>query len=350
MNGDSKPYEISDASKLPAQPLVSVYMLAYNHEKFITTAIKNVIAQRHDFPIELVIGEDCSPDRTREIALEFQRTHPDLVRVITSNRNSGMRANSKRSMDACRGKYIAVCEGDDYWTHPSKLKRQVDLFADRPQLMLTSHYAQVLDEVTSTMRGVVRPAFSSRLLSMHELILGDGGLIPSASIMFRRDLLEHLPQWYYMAPVNDYPLVLVAGLLGEIAIQNCCMSVYRRNVEGSWTTRLKNTFEDRWEHACAMDVFFSMFDSDTGNIYQREVRQITSKFFSDALIRFDGNIQSKNKAFEQVKNRLSKSDRMFCLLALNTPFKFTTCKTALRKISSLSRMLRGEIQMPHLPE
>lgn len=118
--------EISDPAVLSKTPLVSVKMITYNHEPYITQAIEGVLIQETDFPIELVIGEDCSTDRTAQIVMEYQKKHPDIIRVITSEQNVGMKKNSLRTEKACRGKYLAYCEGDDYWHHPQKLQKQVD--------------------------------------------------------------------------------------------------------------------------------------------------------------------------------------------------------------------------------
>ncbi len=115
------------------QPLVSVKMLAYNHAPFVARAIEGVLGQRTRYPFELVIGEDRSTDGTREIVLSYQRRHPAVIRVITSEQNVGMKQNAMRTLQACRGKYVAYCEGDDHWHHPEKLEKQA--------LWLEQHHA-----------------------------------------------------------------------------------------------------------------------------------------------------------------------------------------------------------------
>ncbi len=114
-------------------PLVSVTMITYNHSRFIAAAIQGVLSQKTDFPIELVIGEDCSTDGTREIVAGYQKKFPDIVKVITSDKNVGMMKNSVRTMRASKGTYIAFCEGDDYWHNPRKLQKQVDYFERHPE-------------------------------------------------------------------------------------------------------------------------------------------------------------------------------------------------------------------------
>jgi glycosyltransferase involved in cell wall biosynthesis len=112
--------------------LVSVKMITYNHAPYIAQAIEGVLEQQTNFPFELVIGEDCSTDGTREIVFEYQKKYPDVIRVITSESNVGMKRNGYRTTKVCRGEYIAFCEGDDYWHDPSKLQKQVDYLESHP--------------------------------------------------------------------------------------------------------------------------------------------------------------------------------------------------------------------------
>ena len=114
-------------------PLVSVKMITYNQKPYIAQAIEGVLRQETSFPFELLIGEDCSTDGTREIVFDYQKKYPDIIKVITSDKNIGARKNSLRTYKACRGKYIAYCEGDDYWHHPKKLQMQVEYLEKHPE-------------------------------------------------------------------------------------------------------------------------------------------------------------------------------------------------------------------------
>lgn len=126
-NNESDPIEVSDPNRLATEPLVSVFMLTYNHAAFLAKAIEGVVSQQCEFPFELVIGEDASQDATRAIALDYQRRYPHIVRVIYSQSNVGVHANSSRVFERLRGEFIAYCQGDDYWCSPHKLSRQVEL-------------------------------------------------------------------------------------------------------------------------------------------------------------------------------------------------------------------------------
>ena len=115
-----------------AEPKVSVLMITYNHEKLIAQAIDSVLMQKTEFPFELVIGEDCSTDGTRAVVLEYSRKYPGIIRAHLRERNLGALENGRDVFRASRGKYLAVLEGDDYWTSPEKLQVRADLLDKHP--------------------------------------------------------------------------------------------------------------------------------------------------------------------------------------------------------------------------
>ena len=129
--------ETSDVARLCKSPVVSVVMITYNHEPYIRQAIDSILCQKTDFEFELVIGEDCSTDKTREICFEYQNLHPEKVRVLWSSRNLNSigLSNEQRTISHCRGEYLAFCEGDDYWTDSQKLQKQVDLIRVKKAVM-----------------------------------------------------------------------------------------------------------------------------------------------------------------------------------------------------------------------
>lgn len=133
-------------------PLVSVCMITYNHEKYIREAIEGVLMQKTTFPIELIIGEDCSADNTRKICVEYQKKYPDIIHPMFSEKNLGMIKNFIETIQASKGKYIAFCEGDDYWTDPYKLQKQVDFLDANSDYSCCFHRYDILDEETKLTR------------------------------------------------------------------------------------------------------------------------------------------------------------------------------------------------------
>jgi glycosyltransferase involved in cell wall biosynthesis len=131
-----------------SEPLASAVIITYNQEKYIAQTIECALAQKVDFDYEIVIGEDCSTDRTREICLRYQEKYPDIIRVVTSDKNVGLLDNWYRSVKAAKGKYIAGCGGDDFWHNPDKIKKQVDFLEENPEYGMVHSNAYVFDENT----------------------------------------------------------------------------------------------------------------------------------------------------------------------------------------------------------
>lgn len=340
-------YEISDLCAISRTPLVSIYMLAYRHEGFIADAIEGVIAQQCDFPIELIIGEDCSPDRTREIIFDYQRKYPELIRVITSAANVGARNNSARCRAACRGKYIAICEGDDYWTKSDKLAKQVQFMESAPDAVLVCHAVNKVDAQTGQVTCVHRAARRSRYLSTCEVISGDGDFIATCSILVRRSLYESRPDWCEQAPIGDYPLVLRAAQIGKIAYIDQVMGSYRVNVPGSWndTQKKVTSIEGRYVHAVAMKRFLLGYKSDIGERYAIPIHHIIRKYLFDAIIRGSGPTNVKWQLLRAEAPILTAYDRMVGHIALKSGRKLTRARiipwNTRRWLYSMARDLTG---------
>jgi len=177
------------------EPLVSVHMLTYNQAPYIGQAIGGVLQQKRNFPFELVIGEDCSTDGTREIVLEYQKKYPDIIRVIKSDKNVGGTKNNYRTMKACRGKYIAFCEGDDYWHNPNKLQKQVDYMESHLECgMVYSSFDVYQVKSKKRIKDFIRYRKweSPESPSISDFLEGKARAILTCTAMTRRDLLEQV--------------------------------------------------------------------------------------------------------------------------------------------------------------
>lgn len=128
------------------EPLVSIVCITYNHEPYLRKALDGFLMQETSFPVEIVLAEDCSTDGTRLICEEYATKYPDRINYIWSETNVGPVANEKRAFAAARGRYIATCEGDDYWTDPLKLQRQVDFLDSHSDYTACFHRYRILQE------------------------------------------------------------------------------------------------------------------------------------------------------------------------------------------------------------
>lgn len=263
-------HETSDEDLLCHNPLVSVCMTVYNHANYLHEAIQGVLNQKTDFEFELVIGEDCSTDDSRAICQEYQKKYPDRVRVLWSEQNQyASYGNERRVLDRCRGKYIAICEGDDYWIDSLKLMKQVSALEGNPQVALCFSDVKVLFEGngksftdgqhTPYVGGVIRREqfLKTYLLgqSKNGLLYVDASLVRTPTTMFRADLLRNafirfdIFKWRFY--LTDVVRVLGAAMVGDVYYLPEVTAVYRVNDFGvthsancwrvwrdAWVTRL----------------------------------------------------------------------------------------------------------------
>ena len=243
--------ETSDPEKLCKHPVVSVHMITYNHEPYIRQAIEGIMMQKTDFEFELVIGEDCSQDKTREICFEYQKKYPDKIRVLWWHENvSQLGGNGRRVSAHCRGEFIALCEGDDYWIDPLKLQKQVDVMKQHPNVGLCFTNAQ--DFVQAT--GVFKPwyehdAVPSGIISgkvflflnifsrSATAILGRESYLRTASVLYRKKYLRtaksavDILSWRLR--LGDVPLWLSLATVSDIYSISDITTVYRQHRGGA---------------------------------------------------------------------------------------------------------------------
>jgi glycosyltransferase involved in cell wall biosynthesis len=227
-----------NSSATTGVPMVSVAMVTYNHEKYIAQAIESVLMQETTFPIELIIGEDCSTDGTRAIVKRYADARPDVIRVLFRERNLGAGENILEVVSLCRGKYINVIEGDDYWTDKSKLQQQFDFLENHPDCVLCFHDSNV--EKLDSNNGLVSktPFYSTppkSRLGFKDFVTG---FYPhTAACLFLNDRTSLLPvlerKLKCYALTLYYSVLAKGGLAGYIPD---IMSVYRLHAGGAFSS------------------------------------------------------------------------------------------------------------------
>lgn len=215
------------------KPMLSVMMITYNHEKYIGQAIKSILQQTTDFEFEIVIGEDCSTDKTRSIICEIALEYPDKFKLMLHDKNLGMMQNFFTIIAACRGKYVAICEGDDYWIDNGKLQKQVNFLEQNPDVSICCH--NVFTEEEDGNRAVLWEWKEMQRFSLYDL--AKGNFISTPSVVFRRTPFSILPEKYLQAPLGDFILHLFNARAGDICYMPDIMAVYRIHSGGVWTTR-----------------------------------------------------------------------------------------------------------------
>lgn len=218
-------------------PLVAVWMVTYNHEKYISTAIDSIVHQKTNFPIRLYIGEDCSSDSTRSICIEYANKFPELITLILQETNKGGQRNAQDVYEACfasKAKYIALCEGDDYWTDPLKLQKQVDFLESNTDYAICFHAVKIRDESRNKFHHDFFTPEVTETTSILDLAK-KGNYIHTPSVLFRNP--GTLPEYFKELPIGDYPLYLFNAQKGKIFKMNAEMAVYRLHNAGYWSTQ-----------------------------------------------------------------------------------------------------------------
>ncbi len=213
-------------------PKVSVCMITYNHEVYIKQAIEGILIQQTDFNYELVIGEDCSTDNTMRICEEYALLYKK-IRLLPSLENLGVVQNFVRTLQSCKGKYIALCEGDDYWTDQHKLQKQVDFLEANPDFSICFHPVKIWKEEEQKMVDDYITRKVDRVTDIKEL--AKGNYIHTPSVLYRNNLFDKFPQELYKSPAGDYFLHMLNARFGKIVKLNEEMAVYRVHSMGAWS-------------------------------------------------------------------------------------------------------------------
>jgi glycosyltransferase involved in cell wall biosynthesis len=223
-------------------PLVSVSCATYNHENYIRDAIEGFLMQKTTFPIEILIHDDASTDGTAEIIKEYEKMHPDLVLPIYQKENQyskGIVISPTFNWPRAKGKYIALCEGDDYWTDPLKLQKQVDFLEGNEGYSMCFHRVQLLIneklEKDTITRKVPQTTSTSDLLK--------GNFIHTPSVVFRNHFDEENLAFFLksiqFSPIGDLPLHVYNSQYGKIYQIPESMAVYRLG-SGIWSVKKKS--------------------------------------------------------------------------------------------------------------
>jgi glycosyltransferase involved in cell wall biosynthesis len=220
---------------------VTVSLITFNHAPFIAQAIESVLMQQTNFDFELLIGEDDSRDGTRQIVTDYKAKYPDRIRLLLNGRKNVVYVNGKptgqwnfaNNIHNSRGEYVALLDGDDYWTSPLKLQKQVDFLEDNRDCAMCFHNVRILDEAEPT-----------RLERHHTMPMRDkygiedllrGNFMHTCSVVFRSRLFDDLPSWFFKCPLGDWPLHVLNAQHGRIGYLDEDMAVYRKHGKGAWS-------------------------------------------------------------------------------------------------------------------
>lgn len=220
---------------------ISICTVTYNHEQFISKCLDSIVSQKTLFSYQLLLGEDDSKDATREICIEYANQFTDRIKLFLHDRKNVIyidgkptgRFNFLNNLNHATGKYIAFCEGDDYWIDNRKLQKQVDFLEANPRFAICFSPVHIVDQTGQLIE--ISNQDTPSETSYKDLLKGN--YLNTPSVMIRRDALrDQLPEWIKKMPMGDWPLLLLASLNGDIKMLNEPLAAYRIHDKGVWST------------------------------------------------------------------------------------------------------------------
>ena len=217
-----------------AHPKVSICFITYKHEDFIRESLDSILAQETNFDFEIIIGEDHSPDSTAQIVQEYAKRYPNKIKAYIRPQNIGAKNNFLHCFFDCRGEYIVHIEGDDFWTDPQKLQRQVEFLDSHPHASACFHNAQIIYEDNSQRPSeLINPKDQKPWTQSQDfLVEKETWFMATAAVMMRRKFAHSLPEWFLHSKSGDIPLYVILAEQGPIGYLPEVMSVYRKNEGG----------------------------------------------------------------------------------------------------------------------
>lgn len=265
--------------------MVSVCCITYNQAEYIKDALDSFLMQKTNFKYEVIIHDDASTDGTAEIIKEYADKYPEIIKPIFQTENQyskGVKRILNFAFKEAKGKYIALCEGDDYWISENKLQLQVEYMEKNPNCTLLFHNAKIIDMLNNEETTFVP---YTKKISRH--LKQDGNynagelelleFIPTASFMFRLNSLNKMPKFYEECFVGDWPLKLIMASFGYAHYMSDVMSVYRKNANGSITVKNANKEKENIEGKLDIlekkEIFVNQIDEYTNYKYHSVFEQ-----------------------------------------------------------------------------
>lgn len=305
--------------------LVTVFCLAYNHEKYIRTTFEGFVKQKTDFKFKVLVHDDCSTDGTREIIREYTEKYPDLFETILQEHNQyqqGIDIEDECIFPHIHSKYVAVCEGDDYWTDPNKLQLQVDYMEKHPKCSLCVHDTEKIYEDGTSTGTTFNTSKKPRNYSMEDIILAEpNAYFHFSSFMWRHDTMKRKNPAFDMEGIGDYPMKLYFGSIGYIHYIPGVMSCYRLNSVGSWSAMMNADNSKRIAQHNNIIKGFRSIDKYTKHRYSSAIRKAIARESAKVMV------MEKNYA------SLARSPR--CIAALCRMTADKAVKTVQNKVQAV---------------
>ena len=271
-----------------SSPLISICCVTYNHEDYIQKTLNGLLNQETDYSFEILIYDDASSDNTQDIIESYQKKYPDIIKptlALENQYSKGVRPKTKFNWPRAKGEFIALCEGDDMWTSCKKLQFQITQMLEAPEVNLSFHPVIKKDYLSDQEVIVGQCSKTHKMYDLDWVLRTSGANIFTPSIVFRKTILKEIPiNFFETAPVVDHYLKIFGALNSNILFLPEPMGLYRKNLPGSWSNRIKA----KRERLKYLDLHYKSLlalNEIIPNRYERSLK----KNFSRTLLKFSHN-------------------------------------------------------------
>lgn len=326
--------------------MVSVLMLTYNHEPYVAQALDSILGQETDFRYEIVISDDASRDATKRILLGYKDRNKELITLLLTSQNQGLIGNFLKAYEACRGKYIAICEGDDFWISRNKLQRQVSYLESHPQCAICFHRAVNLYEDSG----------AKSLSNPHQeedtgiLDLAKSNYLTNVTTVFRRAAFGALPPWFSQVSTYDYALHMLTAQTGSIHYMKEPMAVYRQRQTAIWS----QAGQDRkWEISLKVrELLMDHFMETDPEVYQNlrtSYGRIALNYMDFARQQMDGAKKAEDIRKRMMERFKGEDFQQVCQILEKGIRKPGWWESLFRKVLSTARaFISKQIPLPRI--
>ena len=248
---------------------VSVICNAFNHGRYIRDALNGFVMQKTDFKFEVLVHDDASTDNTADIIREFEEKYPDIIKPIYQTENQYSKdvwITDVYQVRRSKGKYLALCEGDDYWTDPDKLQKQYDALESHPEIDMCVHASTLVNATDGSVSGTVEYGSEVTVIPVEKVIDGGGDFVSTNSLFFRREILADRRKFVDVCPL-DYTYQISGAINGGMLYLPDNMSAYRVSVPGSWSVTSNKNRKANLNFVKELMAGLKQLDIDTNKKY-----------------------------------------------------------------------------------
>lgn len=304
--------------------MVSVNCVTFNHKNYIRQALDSFLMQKTNFEFEILVHDDASTDGTGDILREYEKRYPGKVLPLIQTENQYSQGIDNISgafnFPRARGKYIFMCDGDDYWVSPDKMQKQVDYMEAHPECTLCIHSAQIDLVGKAVTEGEMRPYCGNKVLSPEDIVDKSSGYAMS-SMAFPSRIVKELPDYYVECPVGDTPIQMIAASEGYGYYFDEPMSAYRVGVAGSWTVEGKSGDYEKKQSVYyeRMKKVYDLYDVATGGRLREAIRSAEKRTYYHTMVNTRQFKEILNPEYRKYYKELTSRTRFFIQLEYRFP-------------------------------